>query len=49
MFWEPVYYKEVEPSFVNTPEKYGRFAGILAGVGHSMTFIIYVDSGNLIH
>jgi hypothetical protein len=49
VFWEPVYYKEVEPSFANTPEKYGRFAGISAGVRHSMTFIIYVESGDLIH
>ena len=49
VFWEPVYYKEVEPSFANTPEKFGRFAGISAGVGHSMTFIIYVESGDLIH
>ena len=49
VFWEPVYYKEVEPSFANTPEKYGRFAGISAGVGHSMPFIIYAESGNLIH
>ena len=49
VFWEPVYYKEVEPSFANTPEKFGRFAGISAGVGHSMTFIIYIESGDLIH
>ena len=49
MIWEPVYYKEVEPSFANTPEKYGQFVGISAGVGHSMTFIIYVESGDLIH
>jgi hypothetical protein len=39
----------VEPAFGNTPEKFGRFAGISAGVGHSMTFIVYVESGNLIH
>jgi hypothetical protein len=49
VFWEPVYYKEVEPSCANTPEKFGRFAGISAGVGHSMTFIIYIESGDLIH
>jgi hypothetical protein len=23
VFWEPVYYKEVEPAFANTPEKFG--------------------------
>jgi hypothetical protein len=39
LFWEGVY----------TPEKFGRFAGISAGVGHSMTFIMYVESGDLIH
>ena len=49
IFWEPVHYKEVEPAFANTPEKFGRFAGISAGVGHSMTFIIYIESGDLIH
>ena len=49
VFWEPVYYNEVEPSFATTPEKFGRFAGISAGVGHSMTFIIYIKSGDLIH
>ena len=26
-FWEGVYYKEVEPAFGNTPEKFERFAG----------------------
>jgi actin-related protein len=49
LFWEGVYYKEVEPAFGNTPEKFGRFAGISAGVGHSMTFIVCIESGNLIH
>jgi hypothetical protein len=49
IFWEPVYYKEVEPSFTTTPEKFGRFAGISAGIGHLMTFIIYIQSGDLIH
>jgi hypothetical protein len=49
IFWEPMYHKEVEPVFANTPKKFGRFAGILAGVGHSMTFIVYIESGNLIH
>jgi hypothetical protein len=48
-FWEPVYYKEVEPSFANTSEKFGHFTGISAGIGHSMTFIIYIKSGDLIH
>jgi hypothetical protein len=28
LFWEGVYYKEVEPAFRNTPEKFRRFAGI---------------------
>jgi hypothetical protein len=49
VFWEGVYYKEVKPLFTNTPEKFGRFAGTSAGVGHSMTFIIYIESGDLIH
>jgi hypothetical protein len=49
VFWEPVYHKEVEPSFASTPDKFGCFAGISAGVGHSMTLIIYIESGNLIH
>jgi hypothetical protein len=48
VFWQPVHCKEVEPSFANTPEKFGRFAGISAGV-HSMTFIIHIKSGDLIH
>ena len=39
----------MEPAFGNTPEKFGRFAGIFDGVGHSMTFIVYVESGDLIH
>jgi hypothetical protein len=49
VFWGPVHHKEVEQSFANTPEKFGSFAGISAGVGHSMTFIIYIKSGDLIH
>ena len=49
VFWEGVYYKEVEPAFGNTHEKFGRFAGISDGAGHSMTFIVYVESGDLIH
>jgi hypothetical protein len=49
IFWEPVHYKEVKPSFANTPEKFGCFAGISAVVGHSMTFIVYIESGDLIH
>jgi hypothetical protein len=49
VFWEPVYYKEVEPSFATTPEKFGQFAGISAGVGHSMAFIVCIESGDLIH
>jgi hypothetical protein len=49
VFWEPVYYKEVEPAFANTPKKFGRFTGISAGVGHSMMFIIYIESGDLTH
>jgi hypothetical protein len=43
VFWEPVHYKEVKPSFASTPETFGHFAG------HSMTFIIYIESGDLIH
>jgi hypothetical protein len=49
VFCKGVYYKEVEPSFANIPEEFGRFAGISAGVGHLMTFIIYIESGDLIH
>jgi hypothetical protein len=49
LFWEGVYYKEVEPAFGNTPEKFRRFVGISAEVGHSMTFIMYAESGDLIH
>ena len=49
VFWEGVYYKEVEPTFGNTPEKFRRFAVISDGVGHSMTFVVYVESGDLIH
>jgi hypothetical protein len=43
VFWEPMYYKEVELVFANTPEKFGRFTGISAGIGHSMTFIVYIE------
>jgi hypothetical protein len=49
VFWEGVHCKEVEPSCGNTPEKFRCFAGTSAGVGHSMTFIICIKSGNQIH
>jgi hypothetical protein len=49
LFWEGVQYKEAEPSYRNTPEKFGHFSGTSAEVGHSMTFIVCIDSGDLIH
>jgi hypothetical protein len=49
IFWGGVHHKEVEPSCGNTPEKFGHFAGVSAGVGLLMTFIIYIESGDLIH
>jgi hypothetical protein len=49
MFWEGGYYREVEPLCGNTPEKFGHLAGISAGFGLSITFIIYIKSGELIY
>jgi hypothetical protein len=37
IFWEGVDCKKVEPSCGNPPKKFRLFAGISAGVGHSMT------------
>ena len=44
VFWEPVYYSVIEPSFSeDTEEALGRFVGISESVGHSMTYKILTE------
>ena len=49
MFYEPVYYMELEPSVVDTTERLGRFVGISHSVGHSMTFMVLTEEDKIIH
>jgi hypothetical protein len=49
VFFGKVHYKEAEPSHGNTPDKFGCFTGVSAGVGHLVTFIFCINSGDLIH
>ena len=48
-FYEPVYYMHIEPAMADTTEKMGRFVGISHNIGHSMTYKVLTDSGNIIH
>ena len=47
VFYEPVYYREIEPSLGDTTEKLGRFGGLSRGVGHSMTYKVLTESGHV--
>ena len=49
MFYEPVYYMDLEPSMADTTERLGRFVGISDSVGHSMTFMVLTEEDKIIH